>query len=165
MPSSIAHALTAVAIGTVVLPRERLSRLHLIAAAGAVMLDLDAIGRPFGLGDVGWLGGHRAITHSIPFALTLALFTVLSRWRQQNDLSRGRVLMVLAFAFMSHGLLDTLTSYGEGVMLFAPFSLARISSPWQPISGVAAEVVGIWLPASVLLLLHHRSHRRAAPLE
>ena len=56
MPSSVAHGLAAIALGTLFYPSER-ARLYATAAAGSVLLDIDALGRPFGLGDVGWLGG------------------------------------------------------------------------------------------------------------
>src|SRR5262245_51823370 len=114
MPSSIAHGLAAVALGAVIYPTEG-SRLYVPAAAGAVLLDVDAIGRPFGLGDVSWLGGHRALTHSLPFAAALALVAVVAVCR--GDRWRGRRIGAWAYfalAFALHGALDALAAYGDG---------------------------------------------------
>jgi membrane-bound metal-dependent hydrolase YbcI (DUF457 family) len=158
MPSSIAHGLAAVALGALFYPAER-ARIYGVGAAGAVLLDTDAIGRPFGL-DTGWLGGHRALTHSVPFAVALAVVTVAAVCR--GDDWRGRRVGAWAFftlAFALHGVLDALTTYGEGVMFFAPFSLWRYKSPWQPIHGVIPEIVAIWLPA--LGIFWHASRGKA----
>jgi len=159
MPSSIAHGLAALALGALVYPAER-ARLYGVAAAGAVLLDIDAIGRPFGLGDVGWLGGHRALTHSVPFAVGLAVLAVAAMCR--GDHWRGRRIGVWAFftlAFALHGVLDAFTTYGEGVMFLAPFSMWRYKSPWQPIHGVVPEIVAIWVPA--LGTIWHASRGKA----
>jgi hypothetical protein len=52
-----------------------------------------------------------------------------------------------------------LTTYGPGVALLAPAAALRVKSAWQPIDGLLAEVVGVWLPALALLWL---ARRRAA---
>jgi membrane-bound metal-dependent hydrolase YbcI (DUF457 family) len=122
MPSSVAHGLAALALGTVFYPAERL-RFYGAAAAGAVLPDIDAIGRPFGLDDVGWLGGHRAVAHSVPFAAVLAIAAVAILCRGPTwDHRPTGVWAYLALAFALHGAFDALTVYGDGVMFFAPFS-------------------------------------------
>ena len=151
MPSSVAHGLAAVALGALFYPAER-ARLYGAAAAGAVLLDIDAIGRPFGLGDLTWLGGHRALTHSLLFAAILAAILVLAACRGLDW--RGRRMGAwgyFALAFALHGALDALTTYGDGVMFFAPFSASRYKAPWQPFHGILPEVVGVWLPALAIL--------------
>lgn len=156
MPSSIAHGLAAVALGAGFFPAER-SRLYAAAAAGAVLIDVDAIGRPFGLGDVTWLGGHRGLTHSLPFAAALAAVAVTAMCRAGHW--RGRRLgawAYFAFAFALHGGLDAFTTYGSGVMFLAPFSAYRIKAPWQPFSGILPEVVGIWVPALCVIWYRRR---------
>ena len=158
MPSSVAHGLTAVAAGVVFYPTER-ARLYLTAAAGAVLLDVDAIGRPLGLGDVSWLGGHRALTHSLAFAAALALAAVAAVCR--GDDWRGRrfgAWMCFALAFALHGAFDALTTYGRGVMFLAPFSAMRFKAAWQPIHGILPEIIGIWVPA-VCIVWYRRRHR------
>lgn len=157
MPSSVAHALNAVALGRVVYPNEA-ARLYWVAAAGAILLDLDALGRPFGLGDVSWLGGHRALTHSLPFAIALAGLAVGvacrgSRWQAR----RSGAWAYLFLAFALHGVLDAFTAYGEGVMLFAPFHDARYQASWRPLHGVLPEMLGVWVPMLGLIWWRRRS--------
>lgn len=154
MPSSIAHGLAAAGIGALLAPRP-VPRGYWVAGIGlATLVDLDAIGRPFGWGDVALLGGHRALTHSLPFAIAAGiLVTWLCFWRTETP---GRIAVYLVLATASHGLLDLLTPYGAGVALLAPFSDARVLSPWQPFTGVV-EVFGIWVPLAVVLLLRGRA--------
>ena len=156
MPSTIAHGLAAAALGAAVYPGQR-HRLYVAAAVGAVLPDLDAIGRPFGRGDLPWLGGHRALTHSLAFAATLALVAVAvmccgSSWKGR----RFGAWTYFALAFALHGALDAFTTYGEGVMFLAPLSAARFKAPWQPFHGSLPELVGIWIPA--LMILWYRRH-------
>jgi membrane-bound metal-dependent hydrolase YbcI (DUF457 family) len=156
MPSSVAHGLAGVALGALLYPRER-ARLYATAAAGAVLLDIDALGRPFGLGDLGWLGGHRGLTHSLPFSAALATAALIAASRGPDW--RGRRLGAWAYfalAFALHGALDALTTYGEGVMFLAPFSTWRYKAPWQPFHRIMPEVIGVWLPALAILWYRRR---------
>ena len=151
MPSSIAHGLTAAAIGTVFFPAQR-SRLYVVAAAAAILLDLDAVGWLFGRGDVAFLGGHRGLTHSLLFAGTLAAVLVALMSRDTGTLPKWRLWLCLFLAIASHGALDSLTTYGAGIKFFAPFSDQRFKAPWQPIDAVLPEVIGIWLPTAAIIL-------------
>jgi hypothetical protein len=56
MPSSVAHAFTALVIGAAIIPRPVPRRVRIAGVACAVLIDLDAIGRPFGYPDVAWVG-------------------------------------------------------------------------------------------------------------
>jgi membrane-bound metal-dependent hydrolase YbcI (DUF457 family) len=68
-----------------------------------------------------------------------------------------------AFAvILSHGVLDTFTTYGEGVAFFAPVSTERWTAPWHPFTGLLAEVVVIWLPAWLVYRFWLRSRMSAA---
>jgi membrane-bound metal-dependent hydrolase YbcI (DUF457 family) len=73
-------------------------------------------------------------------------------WRhhEANDGARLRVFTYVALAVMSHGLLDTMTTYGEGVALFAPLAAHRFDAPWHPFTGVVEEAVGLWVPAAII---------------
>jgi membrane-bound metal-dependent hydrolase YbcI (DUF457 family) len=55
----------------------------------------------------------------------------------------------LVVATASHGLLDTLTTYGEGVALLAPFSKERFTALWHPLDALN-EIEWVWLPALVV---------------
>ena len=110
-----------------------------------VALDLDAVGRPFGRGDIVWLGGHRALTHSLLFAVIAA---GLLAWAWRHRLVSWRRFLVFAvLAIASHGVLDALTSYGEGVAFLAPFASSRWKFEWQPFHRILPEVVLLWVPA------------------
>jgi inner membrane protein len=124
-----------------------------------VLPDIDSIGRPFGLGDIAFLGGHRGLTHSLPFALVVGLSVAILLHRAQPlSVLFGRAATYLSLAAVSHGLLDTLTAYGEGVELLAPFSSRRFTAPWHPLDGFN-EIVWIWLPALVMLALVYHVRR------
>lgn len=157
MPSSVAHGLAAIALGSVFYPAERLG-LYATAAVGTVLLDVDAIGRPFGLGDVGLVGGHRGLTHSLAFAAALAIAAVAVTCR--GTAWKGRRLGAWAYfalAFALHGALDAFTTYGEGVMFLAPFSGWRFKAAWQPFDGLLREIVAIWLPALSVVWYRRRN--------
>lgn len=151
MASSIGRALAAAAIGQPFAPRSPTRRYWIAGTLCAVIPDLDAIGRPFGWGDVSWLGGHRAFTHSISFALLLGLAVALIAFRNATYApARNRIALYLIAATASHGALDLLVSYGAGVALLSPFTDHRFVSPWRPI-GDLNEILYIWLPAALVV--------------
>jgi inner membrane protein len=134
MPSSLTHAAAAVAIGAAFAPTPMPRRYWVAGILCAVLPDLDAIGRPFGLGDVALLGGHRAVTHSLSFAIAVGVIVALVAFGDPlRTYNRVTVAAYLALATASHGLLDLLTTYGGGVALLSPFSELRFRSPWQPL--------------------------------
>ena len=162
MPSSIGHGLVALAVAAALRPAAPPRRYWVLSAACAVLPDVDAVGRPFGLGDLAWLGGHRALTHSLAFAAALAGAVVLAAFRSPRwEGERLRLWAALALGTASHGLLDALASYGAGVAFFAPLSWARYKLPWQPFRGILPEVLALWLPAAALLAFV--ASRRARP--
>lgn len=162
MPSSVAHGLAAAAAAAAWYPRRRPQYLLAMAAVVAIALDIDALGRPFGLGDLESLGGHRALTHSLPFAAFVAALLVALSRRTAGSAPGARLWLCLALAIASHGLLDTLTTYGDGVMLLAPFSSRRFGSAWTPLHGILAEVLWVWVPSGVILLTLRRIRMSAA---
>lgn len=161
MPSSLGHAVAALAFAPV-LPRAARGRRALwLGALCAALPDVDALGRPFGRGDVAWLGGHRALSHALLVAAGVAVAVVAagyrgSAWRG----GRRRLWTYFALVTASHGALDTLTTYGEGVALLAPASWARVTAPWRPLTGLGPEVALLWAPGYVLL---RRERRRSGP--
>lgn len=162
MPSSLSHAMIAVAAGAALAPRAHL-RSFLMAAAGcAIIPDVDAIGRvlPFGDGDIELLGGHRGFTHSLAFAglagLTVAAATAASRaW----DGYRVRLVVLIAVATAAHGALDALTSIGAvttPVQFFSPFSSRGFTSTWHLIHGPFGELFLCVLPfGSIAYIVWH----------
>jgi inner membrane protein len=160
-----------VAAGTRAIP----PRLAVAACVASVLPDVDAIGYWAGIPYDSPLG-HRGFTHSLSFALVVALAAaaILSRRAVPAGLAFGVVFAAAA----SHGILDAMTSGGQGIAFFSPFSNARYYLPWRPIlvspigvapffsaRGVAvlkSELVWIWAPAAVcaVLGLAIRSWRR-----
>lgn len=163
MPSSVAHASVAVLLAPL-FGRDTIDRRVMATTAiAAAVPDVDAIGRPFHLGDVEWLGGHRAFTHSIFFALAAGI--VAAVWCRRRSLANpNRIALYVGLVVLSHGVLDAFTTYGAGVAFLAPFSMTRWKSSWQPFSGLLPELV-LLFPALALYGVRRRdlsSIRRAS---
>lgn len=159
MASTVGHGLAALAIAQSIGPSTAPRRFWIAALLLASVVDLDAAGRPFGLGDLSAVGGHRALTHSLPFALAFGVSVTLLAFR--GVVGRGRVALALVLATASHGVIDLLTPYGLGVTLLAPFSFQRYSLPWRPLD-LATEIAVIWLPAAAWLWWRYRRRGAAA---
>ena len=160
MPSSIAHGLTAAVIGAGLLPQATPRRVWIAGISSAILLDLDAVGRPFQRGDIAWLGGHRAFTHSLFFAAVLG--TVVAKViASPADATRHRirVALFLTLAIAAHGALDALTTHGAGIAFLSPFSQERFVAPWRPVTNLRAEIIWVWLPALSLLVALARWRR------
>lgn len=132
MASSWTHAAAAIATVASLIPGPPPKRIWTAAALAGALPDVDAIGRPFGLGDIAWLGGHRAFTHSLIFAVGLGFaLTLLLMAVNSTRPAFLRIWLALAAATMTHGLLDSMTLYGDGVEFLSPFSTQRFVAPWQ----------------------------------
>jgi inner membrane protein len=107
------------------------ARLRCTAAYAllATFPDADAFARKLGAvpGSV-WL--HRGALHALPVALAAAV--LVSLVLERGRLRAGPLLAAFAAA-ASHGLLDTFTHGGAGVMLLWPFSHVRWLAPWTPV--------------------------------
>ena len=184
MASVPSHAAFALALGACLAPAGLTRRALTAGAALAVLPDIDAVGYWLGVPTRALLG-HRGLTHSLAFALSIGLGTawLLTR-RGVPAAGRVRIALYLALAMVSHGLLDASTDGGQGIAFFAPFSSARYFLPFRPIAvspiglqGVfgerglrilASEARWILLPSALLaggaILLRSRSRwsRRTA---
>jgi len=137
----------AIAIAAAVVPTTTHKRIWVLVAVAAALPDVDAVGRLFGGGDVEWLGGHRALTHSLTFAALSGLVIVplvvasTMSWPQ-----RASVWLGLSVAIASHGALDALTMYGEGIQFLAPWSNVRYWAPWRPLGhGIVGDTIALVL--------------------
>lgn len=163
MPTVFTHSFFAAALGKVFFPGGRVpARFWVLAAVCAALPDADVLSFRFGV-PYGDLFGHRGFTHSLLFALLLALVVVAAFFRGAPRKAPLALFFFLATA--SHGLLDALTDGGGVVAFFAPFSAERYFFPFRPIevspisvarflSGRGLEVIGsellwVWLPASL----------------
>lgn len=96
----------------------------------SLLPDIDVIGFtlrvPYG---APW--GHRGATHSLGFAIVVALIIgFIARVFGKSLLRTGIVAVVV---LISHSLLDTMTDGGLGCALLWPFSDVRYFAPWRPI--------------------------------
>jgi inner membrane protein len=109
----------------------------------ATFPDLDVLARRLGAGRGSpWL--HRGALHSLALAACAGVVAALLA----GGLGRSRLRTALtgAAAAASHGLLDTLTGGGAGVMLLWPFDRARLLAPWTLLPAA---------PFGLRLLSHH----------
>lgn len=151
--------------------------LRLAGAICGVLPDVDVLvmreaDLPY---DSAW--GHRGILHGLPFACALGVLVAFVLFRG-GRLPRWRAALALVLAAGTHGVLDALTTGGLGVAFLAPFSYARTFFAWRPIpvagltvawfftpAGLAVfgwELLHIWLPPTLALVLVHAARRRRA---
>jgi inner membrane protein len=96
----------------------------------SLLPDADVIGFRFGIKYADpW--GHRGATHSLAFALGVALFIGLLA--PVFRLRAWRTAVVAALVVSSHALLDSFTDGGLGCALLWPFKNHRYFAPWSPI--------------------------------
>lgn len=163
MPTIMSHAVAALAISAP-FGRSISWRARTLGAIAAMAPDADVIGFRFGV-TYGDMLGHRGITHSLTFAVLLALLFTVRLLFAEPQANRRRVWLFLFLATASHGLLDALTDGGYGVAFFAPFYNARYFFPVTPIAvspiGAAffsergwhvlqSELLWVWCPAAAL---------------
>ncbi len=128
-------------------------RVCIVAAVCAALPDIDAIGWPLHVPNAS-LFSHRAITHSLTFALVAAVAATIVCFRgTQWTPRRARIALVLGLALVSHACLDALSTYSVGVELFAPFSQQRFRFLWTPLGPPGGGVLGQLAQEAVVLLL------------
>ena len=96
----------------------------------AIAPDLDLFGYFHGVRYLSEFG-HRGASHSLAAALLLALAVALIGRIWEHPFWRTFALAFIAAA--SHGLLDMLTSGGQGIALLWPLDNHRYLFPWRPI--------------------------------
>jgi inner membrane protein len=176
MPTLFTHAVVPLMLGGAA-GRRIISRRLLAAGTIAAMLpDVDVLAFRFHIAYADGFG-HRGATHSIAFALLLAVAAALGhrRWHATPWQSAGFV----GLATLSHPLLDACTNGGLGVALWWPLSDARWFAPFHPIAvspiGVrffsergwqvlASELYWVWLPTAIIaacMLAWRRTSKRS----
>jgi inner membrane protein len=178
LPTIFTHAVAALGIGTVMLPRNSGTAVWMAGVGCSILPDADVATFHFGVA-YGDLLGHRGVTHSLLFAALISLVVLLAFFGNRTRDERLRIGLFLFVATASHGLLDALTNGGLGVAFFAPLSAERFFFPVQPIEvspiGPAffsarglhvmrSELLWVWLPAlaaaSIALSWRLRPHQR-----
>jgi inner membrane protein len=185
MTSLFTHVFAAAALAPVCAPRPGWRWTIPAGALAATIPDADVIGFRLGI-RYGDFWGHRGFTHSLVFALMLALIGVRLLRRRVPLEPGGRAWLgiYLLLCAASHGVLDAMTNGGRGVGFFMPFENGRHFLPWTPVwvspLGVenfftaygadvfVSELLWVWLPLGALsalcLLARNRMRRRALEL-
>ena len=180
MPTIFTHAVAALALGKTCAGARRMpARFWLLSALCAVLPDADVVGFSFGLR--GSVLGHRGLSHSLLFALAVALLVVRLAFRKARPFKPAWLVLYFFAVTASHGLLDALTDGGPGVAFFAPFDATRYFFPWRPIEVsplsldrffgprgaevMKSEVVWVWIPAAALVALASLYARLRAPVK
>lgn len=161
MPTILTHAAVPLAIGlgrgSSAIPR----RLLAAGVAAAMLPDFDVVAFKLGIAYADAFG-HRGASHSLLFALLVALFALACAPALRS--SRPAAFLFVGIAAASHPLLDMLTNGGLGVALLWPWSEQRFFAAWHVIEvspiglrrvfsdrGLAvmlSEVAWVWLPAA-----------------
>jgi inner membrane protein len=138
-------------------------RVAIAGAIATIVPDLDVAAFALGIPYEHPLG-HRGFTHSIAFALILA---VLLPWALRVHEHRRATFAFLFLCTMSHAILDAMTDGGLGIALFAPFHNERYFLPWTPIrvspigpgffsargwETLRSEIVYVWGPCIVMAI-------------
>ena len=163
MPTVLTHPAVPLAIG-LGLGRDVIPTPLLIAGvAVSVVPDLDVLAFRYGISYASNFG-HRGFSHSLLFALILALLGACAFRYFQT--SFGRAFWFLFLAAVSHGILDAFTNGGLGIAFLWPWSTERFFAPMQVIqvspigisrflssrgvSVLISEFVWVWIPCLIL---------------
>ncbi len=185
MPTAITHAVVAVASGKAAFAGRMPKRFWPIALLCSAGPDLDIGLMHYGVAYAD-MWGHRGMTHSIAFALTLSFVVTTWLFRDWAGFGSRRWWMLFTYFSLltaSHGFLDAFTNGGLGIAFFAPLNNTRYFMPWTPIEVSAiglrgfikygglqtliSEILWIWVPVMagfVVVLLIRRLLRRQRPL-
>ncbi|CAA9892830.1 conserved hypothetical protein [Candidatus Methylobacter favarea] len=166
MASVFSHAVVAMALGKGFKIEKTGRRIFLLGSFCAIVPDLDVIGFYWGI-QYGDLWGHRGVTHSLFFAIMLALILTLVFYLRSPPSIMYRAFLYLFACGSSHGFLDAMTNGGLGVAFFSPFNTSRYFLEFRPIAvspiGVSqfftergaqvlvSELKWIWLPSLILV--------------
>ena len=163
MPTVFTHPALSLAIG-LGLGKDVIPTPMLInGVAASALPDLDVLAFRYGIPYASNFG-HRGFSHSLLFAVVLALSGACAFRYFQT--SFGRAFLFLSVATVSHGILDAFTNGGLGIAFLWPWSTERFFAPAQviqvsPISiarffsarGVTvliSEIIWVWIPCVMI---------------
>ena len=163
MPTVFTHLAVPLAIGLGLGKDVIPPPLLLTGVAVSVFPDLDVLAFRYGISYASNFG-HRGFSHSLLFAVVLALLGACAFRYFQT--SFGRAFLFLSVAAVSHGILDAFTNGGLGIAFLWPWSTERFFAPAQviqvsPISiarffsarGVSvliSEIIWVWIPCVMI---------------
>jgi inner membrane protein len=163
MPSILTHPAIPLALGIAYGQRYVSGRLLLAGVGASILPDIDSLGLSLGI-PYEHILGHRGFSHSILFALLLAISAAFLYRTLRASPSAAFAVVLISCA--SHGLLDALTNGGLGVAFLSPLSNHRYFLPWRPIAVspldvdlffsawglrvLRSEALCVWLPCALL---------------
>ncbi|GAB4087631.1 metal-dependent hydrolase [Hydrogenophaga soli] len=153
------HFAPAVALAVAVGPRRVGWGLMGAGMFSALVPDLDVIGVTLGWGAYNGPYGHRGYTHSLGFALLVALLGALWPTRAGWRMRLGRALYLMACT-ASHPLLDGLIDVGVCNAWLWPLDGNRLCLDWRPIPMRGVPLFGslrlklelLWIGVPLLVL-------------
>lgn len=168
MASAFGHTFAALAISQTGLVKATNWRLIIAGIVLSILPDADSIGFAFGIPYASFWG-HRGFSHSIVFALLVAVLVQQLFFRfKVNFFGSIKIISFLFFSCVSHAVLDAMTTGGLGVAFFAPFDNTRYFFSFRPIKvspinvkaffdgkGIAvlkSEAIWIGIPCTAIIL-------------
>lgn len=150
MATVFSHALAGAAIVSLFPKKYRTNKAYALAALSAVVPDFDYLGFisriPY---DSLW--GHRGMTHSILFALLLAM--AFAFWaKAKNERTYLGFFILFFLTTISHACLDACTNGGLGVAFYSPYNTLRYFFPWRPIQ-VSPMGLGFFSERGLMVLV------------
>ena len=146
------------------------AKFWILSVLAAMIPDADVIAFRFGI-PYDSMFGHRGFSHSILFALLLALIVMFAAFREITCGSKqwAQYFVFFFLITLSHAILDAFTNGGLGVGLFIPFGAERYFAPFRPIevspisvsrfldgsamTVLLSELLWVWLPFSAVYLI------------
>jgi inner membrane protein len=182
MASAFTHGFVALSFGKLFFPERMPVRFWVLSIICTLLPDVDVIGFFLGVRYIDRLG-HRGFSHSLLFALLIAVLVTVVAFHAVRRFSK-QWWALIAFFFVStasHGVLDAMTDGGYGIAFFSPFSNTRLFLPWRPLEvapiGVRgffsrwgwdvlmSEVLYIWLPVTLLLVIVYFIRKKRSLLD
>jgi inner membrane protein len=169
MPTVISHSLVAIVIGKV-FSKSTGVKFWAFSIICVILPDIDVFLYIFDISHISMLE-HRGIMHSMSFALVIAFIIVTAGFREIKHFSKEWWSFFAYFFFigLSHGILDAMTTGGQGVGFFMPFISTRYFFPIRPIRVspfrlmhffeseggriLMSESFWIWLPSIAILCI------------
>ncbi len=156
MPTIITHAVVGAGLATLTQRDIPKIRLVSVLAVVAVLPDLDVVGFHLGIA-YGDALGHRGFTHSLLFALLVAIAVPPMMFRQNKN--AWLPIALLAFvATASHGVLDAFTDAGLGVGFLIPFDDSRYFAWWRPLETSPLSISRFLSARGVSILLNELAY-------
>ena len=150
MPTVLTHPAVPLAIGLGLGKDVVPAPLLIAGVAVSVMPDLEVLAFRYGISYASDFG-HRGFSHSLIFAVFLALVGACAFRYFQT--SFGRAFLFLFVAAASHGILDAFTNGGLGIAFLWPLSSHQFFAPVQVIQVAPLGISGLLSSRGVTVLI------------